>query len=343
MNPARTPSTRRGARLKRKLSAASIAGLIAATVLLPATTAAGVTDAATVDDPATHALVTKATARLTAEQAGPITLKYNRDEWAPLVIKLANAHEYQAQDGSQAAELAVDGNVYTHLDPSQLARAAKAGNTEARWYSSPADDTDTLNLGAYTETYQMAVKHGTVTHNGGRRYTVRADFAELLLDENATDDHAAIASSGVIAGTYRVLLDRKGNVARIRATETLPGIPDPYMISWTARYVRGPVTLKAPDQETVLTMQEVDGLPKLSALEAAAYETAQLATWLSEASSEVPGVDVVEEAAQSVATPEGLVATYTATGLRYTLGGEAMCVEAAPGTRVIVARVCPVA
>lgn len=251
-------------------------------------------------------------------------------EW-PVTLEIANRSRYRTID-PEFTEVIAGTRYHQSLTRLELARANAAGFPSVRWtVSTIPDNRRAPSIKEYLPDIDAVLEHGTVTRRG-------ADLVASF-DLSKLPDEEILEYLPIVAATYRIQMDRKGRVLSIIGTQRLYGPElDTRSVSLRVRYTKP--SIPTPPQRTTIDGDVVAALPAADLTLEAALETARGATLDAARRHAAVGIDDLENAARPLFSPSGMVAFYTATGLRYTNGTAAWCIDTAPAGTPVPVRSC---
>ena len=251
-------------------------------------------------------------------------------EW-PVKLEIANRSRYRTTD-PESTEVITGTQYHRSLTGLEIARAAAAGFPKARWAVSTIRDT--RRSPSITDLFadiSTVLEHGTVTRRGAE---LVAAYDLSKLPQDTIFDYLPI-----VAATYRIQLDQKGRIVSLTGTQRFYGPElDTRSASLRVRYAKP--SIPTPAQHTTLDDDRVEALPASDLTFEAALETARGAT-LEAATRRAPvSIDDLANAARPLFAPAGMIAFYSPTGLRYTNGTAAWCIDTAPAGTPVQVRSC---
>lgn len=251
-------------------------------------------------------------------------------EW-PVTLEIVNRSRYRTVD-PEFTEVITGTRYHQSLTRLELARASAAGFPSARWaVSTIPDNRRAPSIKEYLTDIGTVLEHGTVTRRG-------ADLVASY-DLSKLPDEQIFEYLPIVSATYRIQVDRKGRVTSLIGTQRLygPELED-RSVSLRVRYAKPSIT--TPQERTTLDGDTVAALPAADLTFEAALETARGATLEAARRRVAVGIDELETAARPLFAPAGMVAFYTSTGLRYTNGISAWCIDPAPVGTPVPVRSC---
>lgn len=267
------------------------------------------------------------------------TVAFNPAKEVPGVVMVQDATHFASQD-YRSNVLTLSAKSYSKLDAIQLLRVNRSQNPKVLWFSDNSSDTVSSTIDTILGKLYLTMKYGTLVTQSSNKVVFSYNFNVIDVDTLSSDDAMNLGDS--LSGTYTLMLDKLGRVVLANMVDKANYCAKDCDLLSHLSFSYAPVKLEMPNPETVISIMQVDALPRLTDLEVASYDVAYKATELAIKDAKLVGSEYINVAASIEATPVGLVATYTSNGLKFTIDNDSLCVEPSDTKTTAIVTSCSV-